>query len=312
MHANGLLFRLLLLTLAVGLPSTAWAGLVRLPPGDGIRTSVHAEFADGTTSDVAPFCDFRSRNDAGADISADGIVRALGPGDAALVVSYLGHLRTARVYVPVTVKKDFAYPVIPENNLVDREVFARLRRLNIVPSDLTDDATFLRRITLDVIGTLPSPEEVRAFLKDQGPLKRSRKIEELLAHPMHAALWATRFLDITGANVDVMDGPPGLRARQARMWHDWFRKRFADNVTYDRIVHDVLCATSRKKGQDVRDWIRDEVTRHEEMAKGFVSSYAARSLDLFWRRTGPEGTAFTPEQMGELTAAAFLGVRLEC
>ncbi|HKB39006.1 MAG TPA: DUF1549 and DUF1553 domain-containing protein, partial [Gemmataceae bacterium] len=284
-----------------------------LRPGESVRLRVLAEFADGTRADVGPFCDFRSRNDAVADVSADGNVRALGPGDAALVVSYLGHLRTARVYVPVPVKKDFVYPLTLENNLVDHEVFARLRRLNIVPSDLADDATFLRRVTLDVIGTLPSPDEVRAFLKDQNPLKRSRKIEELLAHPMHAALWAMRFCDITGANVDVMDSPPPLRARQARMWHDWFRKRLTDNVRYDRIVHGVLCATSRKKGQDVRDWIRDEVTLHEELAKGFVSAYAAKSsLDLFWRRSGPEGIAFTPEQMGELTAAAFLGVRLEC
>src|SRR5438067_3405136 len=101
-----------------------------LRPGASLRLRVLAEFADGTRADVAPFCDFRSRNDAVADVSADGVVRALGPGDAALVVSYLGHLRTARIYVPVPVKKDFVYPVIPENNLVDREVFARLRRLN--------------------------------------------------------------------------------------------------------------------------------------------------------------------------------------
>src|SRR5207253_1192812 len=134
---------------------------------------------------------------------------------------------------------------------------------------------------------------------------------ELLAHPLHAALWATKFCDITGANVDQMDGPPDLRARRAKMWHDWFRKRVKENVPYDRIVHGVLCATTRN-GRDVADWVREEEALGAAVAKGFETDYADRpGLDLFWRRTGPDGS-FTLEQVAEHTAAAFLGVRLEC
>ncbi len=279
--------------------------------GETVRIQVRVAFADGTNADVAPFCEIRSRDDAVAEVTTDGLVRATGPGDAALVVSYLGHIRTARVYVPVVAPPGFAYPAVPENNFVDREVFARLRALNIVPSDLAPDEAFLRRVTLDVIGTLPSPREVRAFLEDNHPLKRGRKIDELLAHPMHAALWATRLCDVTGANVDVMEGPPPQRARRAKMWHDWFRRRLAENVPYDRIVRGVLCATSRD-GRDAPEWIRDEATLHEQLGKGFATDYARRpGLDLFWRRGGPQGP-FTTEQMAEQTAAAFLGVRIDC
>jgi hypothetical protein len=152
---------------------------------------------------------------------------------------------------------------------------------------------------------------VRSFLADRHPEKRARKIEELLAHPRHAALWATRLCDITACDVGVMDGPPELRAKQARMWHNWFRTRLAANVSYDAIVRGVLTATSRD-GADVRDWIAREVARDQAARAGFDSSYAERpTLDLFWRRV--EGEDFFPlEKMAELTAAAFLGVRLEC
>jgi hypothetical protein len=280
-------------------------------PGETARLRVLAEFADGSSADVAPFCDFRSRDEAVVEVSPEGIVRGLRPGDAAIIVSYLGQLRTTRIYVPTLVPEGFVYPDVPAVNVVDREVLAKLRKLNVVPSDLADDATFLRRVTLDVIGSLPSPDEVRSFLADKDPLKRQRKIDELLAHPLHAALWATRFCDITGADVNALEGSAALRARRAKMWHDWFRKRLAGNEPYDRIVHGVLCATSRA-GKDVRGWIEREAKLNEAAAKGFTTTYADRpALDLFWRRTGPEGS-FSLEQVAERTAAAFLGVRLEC
>jgi hypothetical protein len=272
---------------------------------------VRVEFADGTRADVTPFCDFRVKDDGIAEVSPLGEVRGLRPGDTPIVISYRGNLVSARVLVAAPVHKGFVFPETPQENYIDREVVAKLSQLNLTPSELADDAEFLRRVTIDTIGTLPAPQEVRAFLADARPDKRARKIDELLAHPMHAALWATKFCDITGANVDVMDGPPELRTKRAKMWHDWFRRRIADNTPYDQIAHGVLCATSRD-GRDIRDWIREEVVLSDAALKGFESDYAKRAgLDLFWRRTG--GDDFFPlEQMAETTAAAFLGVRLEC
>jgi Protein of unknown function (DUF1549)/Protein of unknown function (DUF1553) len=279
--------------------------------GEKVRLRVLATFADGSRADVTPFCEFRSRDPVIAEVSDEGVVRAISPGTTALIVSYLGHPHTARVHVPVPVSRDFRYPQIHPNNLVDRQVLAGLRRIKVVPSDLADDATFLRRVSLDVIGALPTPDAVRSFLADVNPLKREKKIDELLAHPLHAALWATRLCDITGANIDVMEGSPPLRHRRARQWHDWFRQRFANNIPYDQIVHGVLCATSRN-GQKPREWIRAEVTRYEALQRGERSDYAVQpGLDLFWRRPGIVG-GFSLERMAEQTASAFLGVRIDC
>jgi hypothetical protein len=276
-------------------------------PGQSGQFQVKATFADGTTETITSLCDFRTNDEAVVEVTPLGRLRAVRPGDTAVIVSYRGNVLPLRVMVPFEAKAGFRYPNVPEVNFIDREVMAKLRRLNIVPSDLSGDGEFLRRVTLDTIGTLPTPNQVRDFLADARSDKRARKIDELLAHPMHAALWATKFCDITGNNTDALENPQQRRARLSQMWHDWFRKRIADNMPYDEIVRGVLCATSREGGSP-EDYVK-QVKATEETDKDANRVYAERpTLDLFWRRQ----QKVPIEQWGEKTAAAFLGVRLEC
>lgn len=275
--------------------------------GETGQLQVKATFADGTTEAITSLCDFRTNDEAVVEVTPLGALRATRPGDTAVIVSYRGNVLPVRVLVPVETNRAFRYPDVPPVNFIDREVFAKLRRLNIVPSGLSGDAEFLRRATIDTIGTLPSPREVREFVADTCPDKRSRKIDELLAHPMHAALWATKLCDITGNNTDDLENPPQRKTRLSQMWYDWFRKRLAENVPYDEIVRGVLCATSRD-GLSPEKYVQ-HVKETEASDSGFNRIYAYRSsLDLFWRRR----QQVPIEQWGERTAAAFLGVRLEC
>jgi hypothetical protein len=276
-------------------------------PGQRGQLQVRATFADGATESITSLCDFRTNDEAVVEVTPRGQIAAVRPGDTAVVVSYRGNVLPVRVMVPFEAKPGFRYPDVPQINFIDREVFAKLRRLNIVPSELAGDAEFLRRVTIDTIGTLPAPKNVRDFLADTRPDKRARKIDELLAHPMHAALWATKFCDITGNNTDALENPQQRKARLSQMWHDWFRKRLTENMPYDEIVRGVLCATSRD-GLSPEEYVK-QVKETEEVDKGFNTVYAERSsLDLFWRRQ----QRVPIEQWGEKTAAAFLGVRLEC
>ncbi len=272
------------------------------------QLTVKATFADGSTESITPLCDFRTNDDAVAQVDNLGALRSIKPGDTAVIVIYRGNVVPVRVLVPAELPAGFVYPKLTEVNYIDHEVQAKLRRLNMAPSDLAGDAEFLRRVTLDTIGTLPTVEEVRAFLNDQRPDKRARKIDELLEHPMHAALWATKFCDITGNNTDTIENPAILRPKLSQMWHDWFRKRIAENMPYDEIVKGVVTATSRD-GKKAEEWIKEFKEQREAASKGFTSNYADKpTLDLFWRRQ----PRFTIDQWGEKTAAAFLGVRLEC
>ncbi len=280
-------------------------------PGDTKQLKVIVHFADKTQEDMTLLCDFRAYDDFVVSVSPTGEVKSLRPGDTPILVTYRGHIQTTRVFTPVTLAKDVAYPKVPEINYIDREIFGKLRKLNIIPSDLSSDTEFLRRATIDTIGSLPSPEEVRAFVADKDPEKRAKKIDDLLKHSLHAALWATKFSDITANNVDAMDGVPQLRAKRAKMWHDWFRKRVHENMPYDQIAKGVLTATSRDKLEPLA-WVRHYGEIDQAARVGFNTAYAERaSLDLFWRRL--DGKEFFPiEKMAELTATAFMGVRIEC
>jgi hypothetical protein len=276
--------------------------------GESVQLRVRAQFTDGSEDDITPFCDFRTNDDAVADVSNLGVIRSLRPGATAIVVSYRGNVLPVRVLVPMDLAAGFEYPKIPEVSYIDREVFSRLRQLNMVPSELSSDEEFLRRVYIDTIGTLPGPDDARAFLANRDPHKRAKKIDELLAHPLHAALWATKFCDITGNDTNSLEQPVALKSKKSQLWHDWFRKRIAENMPYDQIAQGVLTATSRE-GDDPETWLAKVKSIDEELRKGFDANYADRkTLDLFWRRQ----QAVPIEQWGEKTAAAFMGIRLEC
>jgi len=273
-------------------------------PGTSAQLKVMATFADGSIENVTPFCDFRVKDDYVAELAEGGLIRALYPGDTSIAISYLGQIRAARVLVPSDVQPGFIYPKYEITSYVDRAVDSRLRQLNTVPSSVASDEEFLRRLTIDTIGSVPSPEEVRTFLADTSLQKRSKKIDELLNHPLHAALWATKLSDITGNDTDSLEQP---RAKRSRMWHDWLRVRLERNAGWDEIVRGILTATSRGD-TDPQTWVRETTARETAAGSSFESDYSARdTLDLYWSRRG-----VNLEQISEQTAAAFLGVRLQC
>ncbi|MBA4062182.1 MAG: hypothetical protein C0501_00425 [Isosphaera sp.] len=271
-----------------------------------LQVKVTATFADGTAEDITPFCDFKITDDAVASLSPLGLLTPRQPGDAGLTVLYRGSVQAIRVLVPSPGKGP--YPAVPEANYIDREVFAKLKLLNVVPSDPASDATFLRRAYIDAVGQLPTPDEVREYLADKDPKKREKLVDKLLAHPLHAALWATKLSDITGNNTQALENPQQTQPRRSQMWHDWLRKRVADNVPYDRVVRDIVTATSLD-GRTPEDWVAFVKKVDEQSAKGFATDYPEKStLDLFWRRQ----QVVPIEVWGEKVAVAFLGVRLEC
>jgi hypothetical protein len=125
----------------------------------------------------------------------------------------------------------------PESKL-DRIVFRRLAKLGVTPVPCSD-AVFLRRAHLDVIGTLPTADEARAFLQDPSPGKRTALIDRLLARPEYADYWAMKWSDLLRVKAEF---PVNLWPNAAQAYHHWIRTAVRDNLPYDQFARTLLTA----------------------------------------------------------------------
>ncbi len=167
-----------------------------------------------------------------ADVDTRGLVLASEiPGEAAILVRHLGHVGTCRITLP---RPDVTFDRPPENNFIDALAWNKLEHLGIEPGPLSDDATFLRRVSLDTIGTLPTSEQVRQFLDDHAPDKRSQLIDQLLDRDEYADYWTMKWLNILRAD-QLTISPQGTVAMQR-----WLRQGFAQNRPFDEFAIDLL------------------------------------------------------------------------
>src|SRR5262249_3824698 len=125
---------------------------------------VVAHYSDGIERDVTRAVKFQSNDDSIAKVSAEGVVRGERGGETAIVVRAPGIATAAKVGVVI---EPHEVPAVASNNFIDDAVFAKLKSLQIPPSPLADDATFMRRVYLDIIGVIPTSDEAREFLADK-------------------------------------------------------------------------------------------------------------------------------------------------
>ncbi len=276
-------------------------------PGEKVPLKVVAHWADGGTEDVTCLARFRTNDESIAEVGEDGVVTSTGAGDTHVVAFYDNGVATVPVLRPVSALANENYPPTPTTTKIDELVVAKLRKLGIIPSPPCTDAEFLRRVGIDLTGTLPTPSEVEEFLSDPGLDKRARKVEELLARPSYAAWWTTKLCDFTG------DGPKVLNIQQVgaqapRQWYEWLHKRVLANEPYDQIVAGFVLATSRPKGQDYMAYVKEMAAYAKPDAPDAPKFADRATMPWFWARQNFR----KPEEKVIGFSYAFLGVRLEC
>jgi len=274
-------------------------------PGEKVNLKAVAVWPDGSREDVTCLCRFSSNSDQVAKIDAEGLVTATDPGDTHVIISYDSAVIAVPVIRPVSQLTGGRYPQVPTPTKIDQLVVEKLRKLGEVPSDLCTDAEFLRRVSLDLTGTLPTAAEVEQFLGDSSASKRTDKIEQLLKTPAYAAWWTTRFCDWTGNN-DTKQNQQigGNRGIVPQQWYDWIYKRIADNVPYDKLVEGIVTARSRLPEESYADY-------SAAMSKCYrdEGSFADRaSMPYYWSRVGFQ----QPEERAIGFAYAFMGIRIQC
>jgi hypothetical protein len=232
-----------------------------------------AIFSDGSERDVTTAASYTSNAAHVAGVDSRGRVHTGSvPGEVAIAVNYMGQVAAVRFQVP---RPDAPqpYPELPVNNKIDELVWAKLKTMGLTPSDLSTDTAFLRRASIDALGALPRPDDVRAFLADKDPNKRARWIDTILDRPEFADYAALRWADVLQVNRDK------LGDRGAFEMHRWLREQMARNRPYDQWVRELLTATG------------------SSALIGPVNFYRASA---------------TTEEVTRAVSQAFLGIRLEC
>ena len=272
--------------------------------GQRVPLQAIAHWEDGTVEDVTPLCRFSSNDDAIAEINEDGQVRSSQQGDTHVVVYYDNAVIPVPVLRPVS--NQLADNIEQPSHPIDRLVLRKLGKLGIEPSGICTDAEFIRRVSLDMTGILPSAEEVRAFLADPSEDKRERLVHELLESPGYAAWWATRFSDWTGNNDEQLNNALPIRNAATRLWYEWLRTRLDNNMPYDKIIEGIVTAQSRQPNEDYLEYCKSMT---EACSPGNEHLFAERDgLPLFWARRNFQ----SQEDRAIGFAYTFLGVRIEC
>jgi hypothetical protein len=209
-----------------------------LKAGETQQLLVRAVYSDGQVKDVTWLTQFISNDGGVAEVSAEGLVKMLRPGETAVRATFAGQVAIALLTAP------FEQPVRPEtrtNNFIDAHVFKKLAELHIEAAELCSDEVFLRRVYLDTIGVLPTPAEVRAFRADKGSDKRARVIESVLRRPEFIDFWALQLSDLLQNRKESDHDVRGSKG--VRGFHAWLRQQVAADRPWDELARAVLTTT---------------------------------------------------------------------
>lgn len=235
------------------------------------QLQVLAHYSDGTARDVTRLAAYESNDTEMAESTVKGLVTVFDrPGDVAVMVRFQGQVTVFRASVPLGLAVG---NLPPARNFIDQRVFGKLTSLGIPPSPLCDDATFVRRVFIDITGQLPTASQAREFIEDKDPAKRDKLIDFLLDSPGYGDYFAGKWTMVL-RNRRL----PNNQAASFR-FHDFVRRAFQENVPYDQFVRSVLAASGDVDTNPAVSWYTQ------------VDNAAAQLED---------------------TAQLFLGLRIQC
>ncbi|MCI0681890.1 MAG: DUF1553 domain-containing protein [Gemmataceae bacterium] len=236
------------------------------------QLSVSATFSNGAIRDVTRLTVFSSSDPAIASVDANGFVEFNQSGEVAILCRYLEELVPVRLMY-LEPKPGFQWSNPPEHNYIDTHAFAKLKLLNILPSELCTDQEFIRRAYMDVCGVLPSAEETRTFLESKDPQKRAKLVDELLERPEYADLWTLKWADVFRSTRKT------IQLKGTHVFQKWLRSHIDQNTPLNAVIHEVITAGG--------------------------STFANPPANYY--RIAKEPTA-----LAETTAQLFFGIRMQC
>ena len=247
-------------------PSTPVLGV----PGSYQQMRVVARLDNGQTRDVTAEAFLSSGNLDVASCDSTGLIKTLRRGEAPVLARYEG--KYAATTITVMGDRDgFEWEQPPTWGPIDTFAAKKWERMKIRPSGLCDDATFIRRVSLDLTGLPPSAADVRTFIADNRDtrVKRSELIDRLLASEAYTDFWTNKWADLLMVNRKF------LGAEGAKLYREWIRERVARNMPYDEFVREIVTASgSNRENPAASYWkvLRDPAETMENTTHLFLAT----------------------------------------
>jgi hypothetical protein len=205
--------------------------------GSTQRLTVRAKYADGTDRDVTNLAYFSSNNENSAEIAQAGLVTAHARGEAFIMARFDTHTVGSHFIV---LPKGLQYedPKTPEFNYVDTLVHSKLRKLRIIPSEVCSDEEFLRRVSVDITGTMPTIDDYEKFLADTAPDKRDKLVDQLLQRKEFVDIWVMKWAEL----LQVRTIANRVEKKPMLAYFNWLRDKIANNTPTDKMVQELLGA----------------------------------------------------------------------
>lgn len=249
-------------------------------PGGSLTAKVTATYADGSKRDVTRWCLFMTSNESVAPIDETGVIEAKKAGGAHVFARF--DKFTVGMEITVLPEGEFDWPNPPENNYIDELVFAKLKDMRILPSGLCSDEQFLRRATIDLTGTLPTPVEYEAFIMSDDPDKRIKLVDELMSRDAFGEVWAARWGEWLRIFTDTNPGS-GTAMQAGWNYYQWVRENMVENTPLDEFSRQLLSGNGSN--------LTNPPSNYYTMI--------------------PQGKV-DPVRLSEDTAQIFMGIRTQC
>lgn len=247
----------------------------KILPRSKVQTRVLARYSDGSSRDVTHLSAFQSSESVLASIDADGLIQSGPlPGEAAIMARFMEKFSVCMVTMPMPQSINSIPPArIESEHYIDQLLSDKFLKLGLSPSGMAEEHTYLRRIYLDLIGRLPTPDESRSWLADKAPDKKEKLAIRLLSRPEYADFWANKWADLLRPN------PYHVGMKAVFVLHTWLRDCFRKNMPYDQFARQIIAAD----GSTFRDGA-SVVVRDKRQ----------------------------PDELTTVISRLFLGIRLEC
>jgi hypothetical protein len=195
-----------------------------------------ATFDDGAPEDVTQWTVFTPSDPAAIEVDAErGLARILRRGRHVLIARFLDQVVALQWTIPLN-DQPVDLASLPRTTFIDEEILKTLESLHLPVSPSVDDAAYLRRVSLDLTGRLPSSETVDSFLRDPSPSKREKLVDSLLAGDAFVDYWTLFFSRLLRIH-SLPNEQEGMRA-----YAGWLRQQIVQQTPLDKMARDLITA----------------------------------------------------------------------